>query len=129
MIGEKKPTILYVDDEEINLRIFKSAFRRDFEIILAQSAKEGYELFKNNQFDVVITDQRMPEMTGVELLRKIHETHPSIPPSRLILSGFSEDEDIDQAFKEYQLFSFVLKPWDADNLKALILKAIEHGKA
>ena len=124
-----KPKILYVDDEEINLRIFKNAFRRDFEIFLAQSANEGFELFKNIKFDIVITDQRMPEMTGVELLKKIHETNPGIPPNRLILSGFSRDEDIDRAFNEYQLFSFVSKPWNAEDLKEIILKAIKHGKA
>ncbi|MDD2563575.1 MAG: response regulator [Salinivirgaceae bacterium] len=129
MFDAKKPKILYVDDEEINLRVFKSTFRRDFDVTLAQSAKDGFELFSNNDFDVIITDQRMPEMTGVELLKKIHETHPGIPPNRLILSGFSKDEDVDRAFNEYQLFSFVSKPWDANDLKTLILKAIEHGKA
>ena len=129
MPDEQKPKILYVDDEDINLRIFKNAFRRDFEVVLAQSAKEGFELFINNDFDVVITDQRMPEMTGVELLKKIQEIRPGIPPNRLILSGFSKDEDIDRAFDQYQLYSFVSKPWDADDLKAIILKAIEHGKA
>ncbi len=128
MSTPSKPKILYVDDEEINLRIFKNAFRRDFEIYTAQSPREGLEIFKTTSVDIVITDQRMPEMTGVELLKKIHEMHPGIPPNRLILSGFSRDEDIDKAFNEYELFSFISKPWNADDLKAIILKALDHGK-
>jgi len=120
--------ILYVDDEEINLRVFKSSFRRDFNVYLANSAKEGLEILEKTKIDVVITDQRMPEITGVEFLKTIHERFPSIPPNRLILSGFAKDEEIEIAFKNYLLFSFISKPWDAADLKKIILNAIEYGK-
>ncbi|MEN8248288.1 MAG: response regulator [Bacteroidota bacterium] len=119
-----KYKILYVDDEEINLRIFKNSFRRDFEVSVAKSGEEALKLLENELVDVVITDQRMPKMTGVELLGIIHEKYHTIPPNRLILSGYAENEDIQKAFKEYRLFKFIAKPWEYNELKAIILDAI-----
>lgn len=127
-MNEIKYTILYVDDEEINLRVFKNTFRRDFNILIAGSAKEGISLMDQHKVDVVITDQRMPETTGVEFLKMIHERYPHIPPNRLILSGFARDEEIELAFKKYRLFSFISKPWNAEELKKIIINAIEYGK-
>ncbi len=122
-----KYTVLYVDDEEINLRVFRNTFRRDFNILTAQSAMEGIKLLQDNVVNIVITDQRMPEITGVEFLKMINDMFPEIPPNRLMLSGFSKTEDIDRAFQNYKLFQFILKPWDAEELKTIILNAIEHG--
>jgi response regulator RpfG family c-di-GMP phosphodiesterase len=124
----KKYSVLYVDDEDVNLRVFTSTFRRDFIIFTANSAKQGLQLLEEHQIDVVITDQRMPEITGVEFLKMVHEKFHRIPPNRLMISGFSKPEDIDKAFKEYKLFKFVSKPWNSSELKEIIFKAIEHGK-
>ncbi|MFP4557642.1 MAG: response regulator [Bacteroidales bacterium] len=123
-----KYNILYVDDEDINLRVFKNTFRRDFNLYLASSAKEGLKILEENQIDVVITDQRMPELTGVDFLKEIHRRYPHIPPNRLIVSGFAKDDEIETAFQEYRLFSFISKPWNGEELKDTIIKAIEHGK-
>jgi YesN/AraC family two-component response regulator len=73
--------VLYIDDEESNLRVFKNTFRREFCIYLASSASEGMEVLNNEKIDVIITDQRMPGKTGVELLKEIHENsrYPSSP--------------------------------------------------
>lgn len=120
----KKFKILYVDDEEINLRIFKNSFRREFDIKIALSASEALKILEHELVDVVITDQRMPGMTGVELLAEIHKKFPKIPPRRLILSGFSEDEEIKKAFNEYKLSYFISKPWKFEELKEIILKSI-----
>jgi CheY-like chemotaxis protein len=119
-------TILYVDDEEINLRLFRKSFRRDFNILLAGSAKEALEIIKTEKIDIIITDQRMPEMTGVELLKIVNQLLPDIPPHRLILSGYSENLDIDDAYNHYHLFSFVQKPWQYDELKQLLLNILGH---
>ncbi len=124
---KKQYTVLYIDDEESNLRIFKNTFRKDFNILLARSAKEGIELLRSNSIDVLITDQRMPEMTGVELLREINSLFPEIPPNRLMVSGYVAPEDIEVAFNEYHLFKFISKPWEADQLKQTILHAITNG--
>ena len=122
----KKYKILYVDDEESNLRIFKDTFRRDFEIYLAISGQKALEILEQNYFDVVITDQRMPEMTGVELLKEIKIRFPYIPPHRLILSGYAEDNSIKEAFEKYMLFKFVSKPWNYNEFKEIILDAIKQ---
>jgi DNA-binding NtrC family response regulator len=123
-----KYNILYVDDEDVNLRVFYSTFRREFNVFTANSASKGLELLENTKIDLVITDQRMPDITGVEFLKIIHERYPEIPPTRLIVSGFAKDEDIELAFIHYKLFSFVPKPWDAENLKQIIFNAITYGK-
>lgn len=115
-----KYKILYVDDEESNLRIFKDSFRRNFEIILAPSGIEALEILDKQLVDIVITDQRMPKMTGVELLKKISKRFPEIPPHRLILSGYSEDKHIKEAFEKYKLRQFISKPWEYNDLKNLI---------
>ena len=125
---KNKYKILYVDDEEVNLRLFKSSFRRDFEIFLANSAKEGLLILEKNKIDVVVTDQRMPEMTGVELLKIINDRFKNIPPNRLIVSGYSLNEDIEKAYKLYKLFRFIAKPWKYDELKQIILDSINPNK-
>jgi CheY-like chemotaxis protein len=111
-----KPTILYVDDEEINLRLFKNTFRRNYNVVTVSSGKEGLELLASQKFDLIVTDQRMPNMTGVELLSRIQEMFPGVPPARLILSGYGEPEAIEIAFKEYGLFKYISKPWEEETL-------------
>ena len=120
----KKYNILYIDDEESNLRIFKNTFRRDFTIFLANSPQSGMDILKEKTIDVLITDQRMPGCTGLELLKRINEMFPEIPPHRLMVSGYAEPCDINTAYEQYGLFRFVSKPWDADELKQIILTVI-----
>jgi CheY-like chemotaxis protein len=121
-----KYKLLYVDDEEINLRIFRDAFRRDFIVITALSAYEALNILEKEKVDVVITDQRMPGMTGVELLREIFQMYPHIPPERLIMSGYSEDSEIKKAFDEYKLSKFIEKPWEYKYLKSIITNVIKN---
>jgi DNA-binding NtrC family response regulator len=124
MADRKK--ILYIDDEEINLRMFKSTFRREYDIITTQNAEEGLNILAENDVDLIITDQRMPGITGVELLSMVQQRYPNIPPGRLIISGYSDPEDIDMAYKKYQLFKFIAKPWDQNELQKIINKAIQN---
>ena len=65
------PRILYVDDEKSNLDVFKNAFFKDFEIFTADSGEKGLEILQNEDVDLIIADQRMPNMTGVEFLKKV----------------------------------------------------------
>lgn len=119
-----KMNILYVDDEVTNLRIFRNTFRRDYKIFTATSAKEGLEIIEKNQINLVITDQRMPEMTGLEFLKQIHAKYSNSPPDRLMISGYSDQDAIDKAFSLYNLFAFIAKPWDTDHLKNMIEGAL-----
>lgn len=121
-----KKKILYIDDEEINLRLFRNTFRREYDIYTARSATEGLNVLKITPIDLVITDQRMPGITGVEFLSMVQERYPHIPPGRLIISGYSDYEDIELAYEKYQLFKFFSKPWDQKELRDVINKAISH---
>ena len=120
----EKYSILYVDDEEINLRIFKNSFRKDFDVHIAISAEEGLNILEKTKVDIIITDQMMPEITGVEFLKRINEIFPHIPPSRLMISGYAEDEAIETAFEKYNLYRFISKPWNSEMLKQAINEAI-----
>ena len=77
-----------------------------------------------NKVDLIITDQRMPEMSGVEFLKRVNEFLPGKPPCRMIYSGYSKTKDIDQAKENNWMSFFVSKPCDPDNLKAKIDTAI-----
>lgn len=120
-----KLKILYVDDEDINLRIFKNVFRREFEIHVASSAKEALDYLENNDVEVILTDQRMPNMTGVEFLERVTKKYPVPLPSRLIVSGYSSSEDIKEAFDKYHLFQFISKPWNKQELQNQIINSIK----
>lgn len=119
-----KQSILYVDDEVINLRIFKSTFRRQYDVIVAESGKEALEIMDNRKIDLILTDQRMPEMTGLEFLKKVFSRYPVAPPNRLMISGYSDKDAIEAAFKLYKLYEFVAKPWDADELNQIMINAL-----
>jgi response regulator RpfG family c-di-GMP phosphodiesterase len=126
---DKKYTILYIDDEESNLRVFKNTFRREFNIYVASSAAKGMEILNQFKIDVIITDQRMPDKTGLELLEEIHVMFPDIPPHRLMISGYTAPCDINTAYQNYGLYRFISKPWEAEELRQIILDVIHthHG--
>lgn len=128
-MSKKEYTVLYVDDEIINLKLFNSLFKRNFNVFTCLSGKEALELLKTEDVDVIITDQRMPEMTGVEFLKEVNDIYPEIPPQRLMLSGFSPKADVDKAYNEYNLFKFISKPWNYKELNEIILSAIVEKKA
>jgi phosphoserine phosphatase RsbU/P len=117
------PPILYVDDEEDNLIVFNSAFRRDYEVHLALSGKEGLEILKKHEIHLIITDQRMPEMTGIQFLEKIIPEYPDC--IRMILTGFSDIEAFIQAINTGRVYRYITKPWSKEELKINIDKALE----
>ena len=117
-----KPTVLYVDDEEDNLFVFKSAFRRDYNIFTALSGQEGLEIFKKEKISVIITDQRMPHMTGTQFLQQIPEDTIAI---RMIMTGYSDVESIIDAINTGKVYRYITKPWDKDELKVTIDNALE----
>jgi serine phosphatase RsbU (regulator of sigma subunit) len=115
--------ILYVDDEKDNLTVFNSAFRRYYEIHLASSGLEGLETMKNHEIQLIITDQRMPEMTGIQFLEKIIPDYPDC--IRMILTGFSDIEAIIQAINTGRVYRYITKPWSKEELKINIDKGLE----
>lgn len=117
-----KPKILYVDDEENNLIVFKSSFRRHFDIYVSKSGAEGMKIIQENDIDVIITDQRMPGMTGVEFLKQLPQDLMAI---RMVLTGFSDVSAIIEAINSGKVYRYITKPWDKDELKVTIDNAIE----
>ena len=119
----EKISILYIDDETNNLVSFKATFRRDFKIFTAESAKEGQETLKNNNIQVIISDQRMPEMTGVEFFESIIESHPE--QIRILLTGYSDIQAVIDAINKGQVYRYINKPWNEHELKMTIENAFE----
>jgi DNA-binding NtrC family response regulator len=115
--------VLYVDDEINNLNSFKAAFRRDFEIYTAQSAREGRKVLDLNEIGVIITDQRMPGMTGIEFLESILAIYPDT--IRILLTGFSDMNAVMDAINRGQVYKYLVKPWQNDELKLYIQNALE----
>jgi len=114
--------ILYVDDEENNLNSFRAALRRYYNVFTALSGEEGIEILSKNDIHVVVTDQRMPNMTGVQFLQHIPGDQNNI---RIILTGFTDMESIIEAINTGMVYRYIRKPWDKDELKITIDNAIE----
>lgn len=115
--------VLYVDDEVNNLNSFKAAFRRDFEIYTASSAREGRKILDAHEIGVIITDQRMPGMTGIEFLESIIPVYPDT--IRILLTGFSDINAVMDAINRGQVYKYLVKPWQNDELKMYIENALE----
>ena len=115
--------ILYVDDEIDNLTVFNSAFRRYYQIYLASSGMEGLKIMKEHEIQLVITDQRMPGMTGTEFLEKIIPDYPDC--IRIILTGFSDIDAVIQAINKGRVYRYITKPWDKEEMKITIDNGIE----
>ncbi len=113
-----KPRILYVDDESFNLTAFRATFRPYYDIMTSTSPAEAIDYIKQHNVDVIITDQRMPEMTGVNFLKSIIGDQPDAV--RLILTGYTDVEAIIMAINECKIFHYVTKPWDEPSLKQVI---------
>jgi class 3 adenylate cyclase/CheY-like chemotaxis protein len=114
--------ILYVDDEVNNLNSFRAALRRNYNVFTAQSGEEGLEIFNHNDIQVIVTDQRMPGMTGVQFLQQLPQEPDNV---RIILTGFSDMEAIIDAINTGKVYRYITKPWDKDELKITIDNAIE----
>ncbi|MBL4594297.1 MAG: response regulator [Flavobacteriales bacterium] len=118
-----KINVLYVDDEVGNLTAFKASYRRDFNVFIAESAKEGQQILNEQDIEIILTDQRMPEMTGVEFLQSIIEKHPT--PIRILVTGYSDIDTVIDAVNKGQIYKYISKPWDNELLKMTINQAYE----
>ncbi|MEL6776403.1 MAG: response regulator [Cyanobacteria bacterium J06597_16] len=120
----KKPRMLVVDDEPDNLDLLYRTFRRDFKVLRAESGVEALEVLSSEgEVAVIISDQRMPEMKGTEFLSK---TVPDFPDTvRIILTGFTDVEDLVDAINAGQVYRYITKPWDPEELKHVVERASE----
>ncbi|MEO1621964.1 MAG: response regulator [Cyanobacteria bacterium J06632_3] len=120
----KKPRMLVVDDEPDNLDLLYRTFRRDFKVLRAESGVEALKVLSSEgEVAVIISDQRMPEMKGTEFLSR---TVPEFPDTvRIILTGFTDVEDLVDAINAGQVYRYITKPWDPDELKHVVDRASE----
>jgi class 3 adenylate cyclase/ActR/RegA family two-component response regulator len=116
-----KFSILYVDDEEHNLISFKATFRLQYKIHTAKSGEDGLDILRNNHINLIITDQRMPDMTGIQFLEKTILEFPDT--IRMILTGFSDISVIIDAINSGRVFRYITKPWDENELRMTIENA------
>ena len=121
--GAKDHTILYVDDEAHNLRVFKSSFRRHYNVITTTNTFEALEEIKNGGIDVLVTDQKMPELTGTELIKTIRDDFPDL--ISIIITGYSDIDTVTDAVNNCNIFRYVTKPYDVEDLKVTFDKALE----
>ncbi|MGI4022068.1 MAG: response regulator [Janthinobacterium lividum] len=124
---EKKINILYVDDEENNLISFKAVFRLKYKVFTAISAMEGMKILETKPIEIIITDQRMPEMTGIEFLEKVLEIYPD--PIRILLTGYADMNAVIDAVNKGKIFHYLSKPWNEEELDMTINRAFEVYKA
>lgn len=122
-IEVKKSSILYIDDEVNNLNAFKASFRREYEITLCGSPLEAYEILKNQTFELIITDQRMPEMNGTDFLASILKFYPET--MRILLTGYADINAVIAAINKGEIYRYVTKPWKENELRGVISSAFE----
>ncbi len=118
-------TLLLVDDEEYIVAALARLMRGSgYQILRAYSGKEGLDLLANNNVGVIVSDQRMPEMTGVEFFSRVKELYPKT--MRIVLSGYADLESMKEAINRGAIYKFITKPWDAEVLCASVHEAFEH---
>jgi len=115
--------VLYVDDERDNLRIFELTFRRDFTVLTASSAQEGLELLSQHPVAVVLSDQRMPGIEGVEFLRRVRELDSRA--LRILVTAYGDAKILSEAINDGNIYRYVAKPWEPDDLRLTVQRAIE----
>lgn len=115
--------ILYIDDEIHNLNAFKASFRRIYTVQTAESAEDAYKLLEDHEFHIIISDQRMPRMTGIEFFESILHKYPE--PIRILLTGYADINAVIDAINKGQVYKYFSKPWNDEELRHNIEKAYE----
>ncbi|MES9833128.1 MAG: sigma-54 dependent transcriptional regulator [Candidatus Thiodiazotropha sp. DIVDIV] len=118
-----RPTVLIVDDEVRSLETLERILEDDFDIQTAQNVEQARLILQGKWVQIILCDQRMPDMTGVEFLKQVREQWPDV--IRMIISGYTDSEDIISAVNEAGIYQFVTKPWHPDSLVLLLKNAAE----
>jgi DNA-binding NtrC family response regulator len=128
-----KHTLLVVDDEMDVCDSVHDLLRREFNVLRARNAEEGLQLMRANEVHIIMTDQRMPKVTGVELLRSIRAGHPQA--IRMLFTGYADLDSIISAINQGHIFKFLKKPWRPEELEDAVREAaleyerlVEHAE-
>ncbi|MCG8420612.1 MAG: response regulator [Proteobacteria bacterium] len=120
-MASNKPKLLVVDDEPDMLDFLERVLRRQFTVSRTSSAETALELLSTGEYEVLVTDQKMPKVSGLELLERIADRYPSLV--RVLISGFTEVPEIQRAVRKSTIHNYILKPVDSRKL----LRAIEDA--
>lgn len=115
--------VLYIDDEPHNLTSFRASFRREFNVFTAESAEEGRKILEQRLIHVILSDQRMPKMTGIEFFESILATFPD--PIRILITGYTDINAVIDSINRGQVYKYLTKPWNENDIKNFIIKAYE----
>ncbi|MGH1426847.1 MAG: response regulator [Arenicella sp.] len=118
---EKKYKVLFVDDERRVTTALRSIFRQEYKVFVANSGVDALTLLAENDIDVIVSDQRMPNMLGHQLLAEVQKRHPRT--MRILLTGFTDKEAIIRNINEGQVYRFLNKPWQNDEIRRIIAEA------
>jgi len=119
------PRILMVDDEENILHSLRRLFRKEpYDLLTATNGDEGLKILDEHQVDLIISDLKMPRMTGIEFLKAAKEKNPV--PLRIMLTGHADLRSIMAAIEQGEIYRFLLKPWDDEELKMTIRQALDY---
>ncbi len=116
-----KPHILVVDDEQSALETYNRTLKRDFKVHCVLSAKDAWEVIYQYPVTVILSDQKMPNTTGIEFLKQVKGKHPEIV--RIIVSAYTDTQDLIAGINEAGIYQFLSKPWHPDNLKLVVNNA------
>lgn len=124
MLKDTKVTILYVDDDNCLLENFKSMFKSNYEIITTNNPEVALEILNKQEVQIIISDQKMPHMTGVELFNQIKDTHPN--PIKIILTGIANIDIIINANQSKIIDYYIRKPFKVKKLETILSNASKH---
>ena len=119
-----KYKILIVDDEAANLRAFERLFRNDHQVLTAMSAAEALVALETHDVALLISDQRMPEMTGIELLTRTVGLRPHMV--RILVTGYTDVSSLIEAINCGHVYKYVTKPWKNEELVITVSRALQH---
>lgn len=119
-------TLLFVDDEQRVLTSMRAMFRRDYKVFVADCGRLALDILDKENIDVVVSDQRMPEMTGTEVLSAAKERAPET--TRILLTGYADLEAVEASINESEVFRYLMKPCPPDELKAAVELALETAR-
>jgi len=126
-LSSKKARILFVDDEERILTALKSIFRHHYDVFTTVDGRQGLEFLKKNPVEVIVSDQRMPELVGVELLREAKRIAPQTV--RILLTGYSDLAAIVGSINDGEVYRFISKPWDNKQIQRIVAEAATIARA
>src|SRR6266852_6920484 len=116
--------IMIVDDEPVNLRTVERLFRRDYQVVTAQSGPEALTLLEHHDVALLISDQRMPGMTGIELMKNTVALRPHMV--RILLTGYTDVSSLIEAINCGHVYKYITKPWNNEELAITISRALAH---